>query len=178
MHRQVSTDLTTSVIVAREQQRPRWSDQARFGRIEYELFVIYYDHAGRFLFLSASRRADSLYRKIATEYLGYAPKGLPLYIVNRTLAGLTKIECFSVGMKNRLHTARQESYRMLAGRNAHQAIRKTDGRLFHQGHIYCAALDGEGRSILLGYSSGSKIWSGGKGTIPPCRHDVDRTASP
>lgn len=166
MHRQVSDDLATTVIVAREQQRPRWSDQARFGRIEYELFVIHYDQAGRFLFICASRRADSLYRNIATEYVGYAPKGLPLYMVNRTLSGLTKIECFSVGMKNRLHTARQESYRIIAGHNAHQSIRKTDGRLFHQGHIFCTALDGDGRSILLGYSSGSKIWSGGKGTIP------------
>jgi superfamily II DNA or RNA helicase len=166
MHRQVSEDLAAAVIVAREQQRPRWSDQARFGRIEYELFVIHYDRAGRFLFISASRRADSLFRNIASEYLGYAPKGLPLYMVNRTLAGLTKIECFSVGMKNRLHTSRQESYRILAGRNAHQSISKTDGRLFHQGHIFCTALDGEGRSILLGYSSGSKIWSAGKGSIP------------
>ena len=166
MHRQVSDDLSTAVIVVREQKRSRWSDQARYGRIEYELFVIHYDQTGRFLFICASRRADSLYRTIATEYVGYAPKGLPLYLVNRTLSGLTKIECFSVGMKNRLHTARQESYRIIAGHIAQQSIRKTDGRLFHQGHIFCTASDEEGRSILLGYSSGSKIWSGGKGTIP------------
>jgi len=91
-HRFVSADLSTAVIVAREQQRPRWSDQAQFGRVEYELFVVHYDESGGFLFIHASRRADSLYRHIATQYTGRAPKGLPLYMVNRTLSGLTKVE--------------------------------------------------------------------------------------
>jgi len=166
MYRQQSEELSTVVFVAREQQRPRWSDQLRFGRIEYELFVIHYDPIGRFLFINASRRADSVYRHIATEYAGPALKGLPLYKLNRTLSALKKIECFSVGMKNRLHTAKQESYRMLAGRNAHQAIRKTDGRLFHQGHISCTAINERDEKITLGYSSGSKLWCSGKGTIP------------
>lgn len=166
MHRQTSDELSTVVMVAREQQRPRWSDQVRFGRSEYELFVVHYDEQRRLLFINASRRADSLYRHLATAYAGYALKGLPLFKVNRTLAGLTKIECFSVGMKNRLHAARQESYRILAGHSAHQAIRKSDGRLFHQGHIFCTALDSQGTAITLGYSSGSKIWSSGKGSIP------------
>ena len=166
MYRQYSEDLSTVVLIAREQQRPRWSDQLRFGRTEYELFVVHHDAAGRFLFICASRRADSIYRHIAKEYIGEAFKGLPLYMINRTLVGLHKIECFSVGMKNRLHTAKHESYRMLAGRNAHQAIRTTDGRLFHQGHIFCTAINEAQQKITLGYSSGSKLWSSGKGAIP------------
>src|ERR1019366_1001745 len=87
-----------------------------------------------------------------------------LYKINRCLAGLTNIECFSVGMKNRLHNSRTESYRMMAGRNPHQAIKRTDGRLYHQGHIFCRALEGEERTTL-GYSSGSKIWTASKGNV-------------
>lgn len=165
VHRQVSETLCTAIVVAREQQRPRWSHQQRFGRVEYELFVIHFDEQARFLFISASRRADSVYRHIASEYVGFALKGLPLYMVNRTLAGLKNVECFSVGMKNRLHMTMQESYRVVAGRHAQQCIKKTDGRLFHQGHIYCTALNDVGKKVTLGYSSGSKIWSAGTGSI-------------
>jgi superfamily II DNA or RNA helicase len=165
MYRQHSEELATVVLLGREQQKPRWSDQLRFGRTEYDLFTIHFDRVSRFLFINSSRRADSLYRHLAHECAGIALKGLPLYKVNRTLAGLKAIECFSVGMKNRLHSAKQESYRMLAGHNAHQAIRKTDGRLFHQGHIACTAINESGTKITLGYSSGSKLWSSGKGNI-------------
>lgn len=166
MYRQHSEELSTVVLIVREQQRPRWSDQLRFGRTEYELFVIHHDQNSRYLFINASRRADSIYRHIATQYVGHAPKGLPLYLVNRTLAGLKKIECFSVGMKSRLHTSTHESYRVVAGRRAQQSIRRTDGRLFHQGHIFCTAMNERNEAITLGYSSGSKLWSSGKGTIP------------
>jgi len=166
MFSQSSEELSAEVLIAREQQRPRWSDQLRFGRTEYELFVIYYAPEARLLFICASRRADSMYRAIAKEYIGDGFKGLPLYMVNRILSGLTKVECFSVGMKNRLHSAKQESYRILAGHGAHQAIRKSDGRLFHQGHVFCTANDESHKRITIGYSSGSKIWSSGKGSIP------------
>lgn len=166
MYSQTSEELSAEVLIAREQQRPRWSDQVRFGRTEYELFVVHYAPEANLLFICASRRADSMYRAIAKEYIGENFKGLPLYMVNRVLSGLTKVECFSVGMKNRLHSAKQESYRILAGHGAHQAIRKSDGRLFHQGHVFCTANDEAQRRITIGYSSGSKIWSSGKGSIP------------
>lgn len=166
MYSQSSEELSAEVLIAREQQRPRWSDQLRFGRTEYELFVIYYAPEAGLLFICASRRADSMYRAIAKEYLGEGFKGLPLYMINRVLSRLSKVECFSVGMKNRLHSAKQESYRILAGHGAHQAIRKSDGRLFHQGHVFCTANDEAHKRITIGYSSGSKIWSSGKGSIP------------
>ena len=166
MYSQSSEELSVEVLIAREQQRPRWSDQLKFGRSEYELFIVHFAAAAGLLFICASKRADSLYRAIAKEYIGDTFKGLPLYMINRTLSGLTKVECFSVGMKNRLHSAKQESYRMLAGRSAHLAIRKTDGRLFHQGHVFCTAINADDQKVTIGYSSGSKIWSSGKGTIP------------
>ena len=166
IYSQSSEELSAEVLIAREQQRPRWSDQLRFGRTEYELFVVFVAPEARLLFICASRRADSMYRAIATEYIGEAFKGLPLYMINRVLSGLSKVECFSVGMKNRLHSAKQESYRILAGHGAHQAIRKSDGRLFHQGHVFCTANDEAQKRITIGYSSGSKIWSSGKGSIP------------
>jgi superfamily II DNA or RNA helicase len=162
--RQYSEELTAAVVIANEQQKPPWSDQVRLGRSEFELFVIFFDPVGRLLFINASRRSDSLYRAIATGFLGMVPKILPLYKINRCLGGLSDIECFSVGMKNRLHNSNTESYRIVAGRNAHQAIKRTDGRLFHRGHIFSRAL-ADGAPVTIGYSSSSKIWSANKGGV-------------
>ena len=99
IYSQSSEELSAEVLIAREQQRPRWSDQLRFGRTEYELFVVFVAPEARLLFICASRRADSMYRAIATEYIGEAFKGLPLYMINRVLSGLSKVECFSVGCR-------------------------------------------------------------------------------
>jgi hypothetical protein len=163
-YRTTDAEESFALFIGREQQKPPWCDQVQFGRTEYELVIVYYDRDSRLLFINSSRRADSLYRELGHLYLRRPPKILPLYQINRCLSGLSKIECFSVGMKNRLHTSHSESYRVIAGRNAHSAIRRTDGRLFHRGHIFCRAQQ-DGAAVTLGYSSGSKLWTASKGNI-------------
>lgn len=161
---QPSDEMSAAVIITKEQQKPAWSDQLQLGRTEYDLFIVYYDEQSRLLFINASRRSDSLYRAIAAAYVGKSPKILPLYKINRCLAELSDIQCFSVGMKNRLRNSRTESYRMLAGPRADQAIKRSDGRLYHRGHVFCRAEE-NGDRVTLGYSSGSKIWSASKGSV-------------
>jgi hypothetical protein len=161
---QPSEELAAAVIITKEQQKPSWSDQLQLGRTEYDLFIVYYDQSSQLLFINASRRSDSLYRAIAAGYIGKVPKILPLYKINRCLAGLNDIQCFSLGMKNRLHNSRTESYRIVAGSRAEQTVKRSDGRLYHRGHVYCRAEE-NGNNITLGYSSGSKIWSASKGSV-------------
>ena len=164
VYRRADEEESVAIFIGREQQKPPWSDQLQLGRTEYELIVVYYDRAARLLFINSSRRADSLYREVAQQILGRPGKILPLYKINRCLSGLANIECFSVGMKNRLHTSHLESYRIISGRSANGAIKPSDGRLFHRGHIFCRAQE-DGNAITLGYSSGSKLWSVSKGNI-------------
>jgi superfamily II DNA or RNA helicase len=164
VYRQSDENESMAVLIGREQQKPKWSDQLQLGRTEYELVIVYYDQLHKLLFINSSRRADSLYRALGEILLGRPPRILPLYKINRCLAGLTDIECFSIGMKNRLHMSNSESYRIIAGRNASSAVRRTDGRLFHRGHIFCRAKEGDS-AVTLGYSSGSKLWSMSKGSI-------------
>lgn len=165
VHRRTSPELSATVLILNEQQKPDWSDQLRFGRTEFDLMVIYYDHIAKLLFINSSRRSDALYRAVAASFVGERAKILPLYQTNRVLLGLTSVECFSVGMRNRLHTSRNESYKMVSGRRANLTVRKTDGKLFHRGHIMCKAKSGT-QDITLGYSSASKVWSSSKGPIP------------
>lgn len=161
---QISPELSTAVYIASEQQKPKWADVSRLGQLRHELFVIYFNADASLLFICSSRRADSLYRHIGAQYAGDAAKILPLYKINRVLSGLSDIRCHNVGMRNRLHTSRHERYRIIAGNGAEQAIRKTDGRLFHRGHLSCTAAEGDNR-VNIGYSSASKIWSMNAGSI-------------
>ena len=165
VHRRTSPELSATVLILNEQQKPDWSDQLRFGRTEFDLLVIYYNAAARLLFINSSRRSDAVYRAVAASFVGEHAKILPLYQTNRVLLGLTSVECFSVGMRNRLHTSRNESYKMVSGRRANLTVRKTDGKLFHRGHVMCKAKSGT-QDVTIGYSSASKIWSSNKGPIP------------
>lgn len=165
VHRRTSSELSATVLILNEQQKPDWSDQFRFGRTEFDLMVVYYDAHAKLLFINSSRRSDALYRVVAASFVGERAKILPLYQTNRVLLGLTNVECFGVGMRNRLRTSYNESYKMVSGRRANLTLRHTDGRLFHRGHIMCKAKSGA-QNVTLGYSSASKIWSSNKGPIP------------
>ena len=160
---QNARDLSAIVLIANEQQRPRWTDLDLFNRSEYELFVIYLDTVTHLLFICASRRSDALYEAVADHFGPH--KILPLWKINRVLRGLEDAVFFSLGMKNRLHTSNTESYRNIAGPRAHLAVAKSDGRIFHRGHVYGKGKTA-GEEITIGYSSASKVWSQRNGQIP------------
>ena len=158
-------ELSATVVIGNEQQRPRWTDLEIFNRSEYELFVIYYDAPAQLLFICASRRSDAIYEDIAKQYTGGAHKILPLWKINRVLRELERPDFFSLGMKNRLNTSNTESYRNITGPRAQLAIAKTDGRLFHRGHLFGKGLVND-EPVTIGYSSASKVWSNRNGQLP------------
>lgn len=150
----ISESLSAGIFITQEIKQPKWTEHERFQRLEYDLFVLYYDRHAGLLFINSSRRTLSLYEMIGGSISGYTHKILPIFKINRVLRHLASLECFSVGMRNRARGASMESYRMIAGSRAHKAISPTAGRLFHRGHIFARTGD-----ITIGYSSGSKVWS-------------------
>lgn len=162
---QVSEELATSVIVANETEQPKWTDLPAFNRSEFDLFVTHFNADAGLLFINASRKSDSLYEEIAKQYSGGNHKILPLYIVNRVLHGMAEAEFFNVGMKNRVAHSHAESYRIISGPRAQRSVSRSDGKLFHCGHLF-----GKGKvadeSVTIGFSSASKIWSNQNLQIP------------
>jgi superfamily II DNA or RNA helicase len=162
---QSAPELSATVVIGNEQQRPRWTDIDAFSRSEYDLFAIYHDIDAALLFICSSRRSDALYEAIAKQYTGGAHKILPLWKVNRVLRNLEQPDFFSLGMKNTLATSNTESYRNMTGRRTQLAVSKNDGRLFHRGHVFGkGTIDGE--PVTIGYSSASKVWSNRNGQLP------------
>lgn len=161
----VSPELSTAVVITNEQERPRWSELSVFNRSEFDLFVIHYDEKEKLLFINASRKSETIYEEIARQYTLGAHKILPLYVINRVLHGVNTPEFFNVGMKNRIAHNNSESYRIISGPRAELAVSKSDGRLYHRGHVFGTGKVKDAK-VTIGYSSASKVWSNQNLQIP------------
>jgi superfamily II DNA or RNA helicase len=165
IYRQVSPELSAAVYITKETHKPRWTTLDMFSGSEYDLFIFYFDKATKLLFISASRRNDLLYENLAERLTGTKPRILSLNKINKVLIDLQNMEFFQIGMRNRVRGSRTESYRTLMGSGTDRAINKSDGRLYHRGHVFGRGEE-NGNSITIGYSSSSKVWSNTNSKIP------------
>lgn len=156
---------TAAVYITREVSLPRWTTDDRLSIIEHDLFIFYHDTATNLFFICASRRSAGVYSFLMESFTDAGPRPLALSRINRALNDLSDTEFFNVGMRNRVASNRTESYRIIAGSNADKAIIKSDGRLYHRGHVFGRAVDA-GEGVTIGLSSASKIWSNRTSQLP------------
>ncbi len=180
VYRRVSPELSTAIYITKEIHKPRWTTLDMFAGSEYELFIIYFDLDAMLLFINASCRNDQLYEHIAERLTGTKPRILSLNKINKVLLDLQNAEFFQIGMRNRVVGNRTESYRTTMGAKASRSLNKSDGRLYHQGHVFGRAEE-NGNSMTIGYSSSSKVWSNTNSIIPKlvawCKKLAGRLAS-
>src|SRR5690606_6820201 len=86
------------------------------------------------------------------------------YELNKVLMDISDPEFFNIGMLNR-SANNGESYRIIAGPNAENTIRKSHSKNYANGHVFMKGTSG-GSNITIGYSSGSKVWSNAYEKIP------------
>lgn len=165
VYQSMSVAHNAAVYITREISLPRWTDDDRLAIIQPDLFIFFQDRASKLLFICASRRSDGLYEQLAGSFATANPRPLPLYRLNRALNDLVAPEFFNVGMRNRVATNTTESYRIITGSNADKAILKSDGRLYHRGHVFGRASD-DGELVTIGLSSASKVWSNRSSQLP------------
>lgn len=161
----MSAEHNALAFIAREIAQPRWTADDRLASVRHDLFIYYLDSDTNMLFVCASRRTAGVYDTVAKSVAVANPKPLPLSRLNKAMNDLTAPEFFNVGMRNRVATSTTESYRIIAGSNADKAIQKSDGRLYHRGHVFGRASD-DGELVTIGISSASKIWSNRAGKLP------------
>lgn len=159
IRREVSEEYSSTILLIRQKTRPRWTDQERFSRIEYDLIVLYYDEDSKLLFINSSRRTLEFYQ-IFEDWCGEGTATLvPGPRINRVLAEVNNPNFFSVGLKNSVQSTNMESYQTRAGASAETSITPTDGLLWQRGHVFGKGVDNQGLSLTIGYSSSSKVWS-------------------
>ena len=156
---QVSQEHCSCAFLLKQVTQPRWTELQQFSRVEYDLVVIYYHENSNLLFINSSRRTIQFYKILEEHYGQGAAKLIPGPRINRVLADLKNAEFFSVGMKNTVQTSNTESYQIKAGPSAQNAISVSDGLLYQRGHVFGKGIAADGKSVTIGYSSSSKVWS-------------------
>ena len=165
IYKSVSEAHNSAIYITREISLPRWTTDDRLSIVQPDLFIFYQDPDTNLLFICASRRVEGLYEQLASTFLEADPRPLPLVRLNRALNELGTPEFFNVGMRNRVAANTTESYRIITGSNADRAILKSDGRLYHRGHVFGRATDA-GNPVTIGLSSASKVWSNKSSKLP------------
>lgn len=156
---QVSKELASVIILAKESTRPKWIKSDELVDIRNFLFIIYFDEKTNLLFINSTiRKSIDLYDEILRTFSIGNASIIPKSRLNKVLSDLTDREFFNIGMLNRLSNS-GESYRIITGQNAEKAIKKSDGRLYSGGHVFAKAVNSDSNNVTIGYSSASKVWS-------------------
>lgn len=159
-----SAEHTAKIFITRQITQPRWTSDDRLATTEYDMCIFFQDEPSGLLFICSSKRSSGFYGDIEESLDAFHPKPLHLARLNKALNELQAAEFFNVGMRNRVSSNTMESYRIISGSNADRAIQKSDGRLYHRGHVFGRATE-DGELITIGISSASKIWSNRSGKI-------------
>lgn len=154
----VNEPQSTAAFIAREEVLPKWTTAGVLSSVDHHMFVIYFDKQANLLFVCATSREDIIYKQIGESFVdGGHVSSLSLSRINRVLRSFQKLELFNVGMRNRASGTVSESYRQISGSAAHISILKSDGTLYHRGHIFGRGHTAHGVTTI-GLSSLSKIW--------------------
>lgn len=152
-----SEENCTVVFITREVKKPKWLNSDELINTQHYIFMMYYFEEEELLFLHSSIRTAQFYDFLIAQFSTSSSR-IPKEDINKVLANLKEIDFFNIGMQNRA-AGSGESYKTITGPSAQNSIKKNDGRMYSNGHIYAKAKNEDDSSLTIGYSSGSKIWS-------------------
>ncbi len=152
-----SEENSSVVFITKEIKKPKWLNSDDLINTQHYIFMLYYFEEEGLLFLNSSIRTPQFYDFLIGQFTTSYER-IPKEDINKVLANLTEIDFFNIGMQNRA-AGSGESYKTITGSSAQNAIKKSDGRMYSNGHIYAKAKNEDNNTITIGYSSGSKIWS-------------------
>lgn len=161
----ISPDQKSYLLVVKEVKAPVWSRGGSLTDSRHDCFLLKYFPETNILFITATYRAERYYSELITLFFGGNASPLSFEKIRNVLNGLEDQEFFSVGLRNTSPTATTESYRIVAGSQADRGVRDSDASHFCQGHFFGRG-EVDGISEIIGASSGGRIWSNGKFSIP------------
>jgi superfamily II DNA or RNA helicase len=160
----ISHEYNAVVFITKETERPKWILTDDLINVKHYFFLIYYDVDTHLLFIHSSIKTIQLYDELAGEFAVGDYKRISKYQINKVLMDISDPEFFNIGMQNRSANS-GESYRIIAGPNAENTIRKSHSKNYANGHVFMKGT-ADGSNVTVGYSSGSKVWSNAYEKIP------------
>ncbi len=160
----ISREHNALVFITKETDRPKWILTDDLINIKHYFFLIYYDIDTHLLFIHSSIKTVKFYDELVEEFATGKYERISKYQINKVLMNISNPEFFNIGMQNRSANS-GESYRIIAGPNAENTIRKSHSKNYANGHVFMKG-QAEGSNVTIGYSSGSKVWSNAYEKIP------------
>lgn len=161
IRRLFSEELNCCVYITVNLDKPKWSQNKQIQNKKYNLYITYFNIEKKLLFINSTDKSEEFYefifKKTTGIVSGHFSYQLPKFLINKVLLDLVDIAFFNIGMQKKIPNS-GESYRTMTGPNAQGAIKKIDGMLFSNGHMFCKATKA-GSTITIGYSSASKVWA-------------------
>jgi superfamily II DNA or RNA helicase len=168
-HHHVSATHEVAVHIVAELKKPSWYTKDDLLKdVKNEFFVIYYDKDNSLLFIGATLKEVELYEHIAAQYLeeNVIHDMVPLPLLKRAMAGWQEDKMYNVGLKSRKAKGNSESYKQILGSQAQMGVLPTDKYSYTRGHSFGGGYDTVlNKSVLLGISTSSKVWSLGDSKI-------------
>ncbi|MBL7840561.1 MAG: DEAD/DEAH box helicase family protein [Cyclobacteriaceae bacterium] len=165
VYHSISEDYNVSFFILKETLKPKWMASKEIIDINYFFIMLFYHEETNLLFIHSSIRTYAFYDFLVKTFAPTGHQRISKYQLNKVLADLTETEFFNIGMQNRSANS-GESYLTMAGSNAENAIRKSHGKNYANGHVFMKGRETDGTKITIGYSSGSKVWSNSYLKIP------------
>ncbi|RLD35696.1 MAG: hypothetical protein DRI74_10395 [Bacteroidetes bacterium] len=160
----ISKEHNAIVFITKETEKPKWILTNELINIQHYFFLIYYDIDSGLLFINSSIKTIRFYDELVEIFAEGEYNRISKYQINKVLLDITAPEFFNIGMQNRSANS-GESYRIIAGPNAENTIRKSHSKNYANGHVFMKGTS-EGSNVTIGYSSGSKVWSNAYEKIP------------
>ncbi|MBO2009737.1 DEAD/DEAH box helicase [Hymenobacter negativus] len=145
-----------TLFVTKQYYAPKWIKSDQLLNIKYNFYFLYYNPESKLLFINSSVKTEEVYDYLALKFLTENYEKISKNEIHRTLHGLDDVEFFNLGLQSKV--ADGESYRILTGKSTQRSLKRSDGRMFANGHMFASAKEGN-KSVTLGYSSASKVWS-------------------
>lgn len=160
-----SDDNNTYLFLVKDVKSPVWSRGESLSDSRHDCFLIRYYPGTGIVFITATNRVQKNYVELLKQFFDGNASSLAFERVRKVLNGLEGQEFFSIGLRNTSPTATTETYRIVAGSQADRGVRDTDAAYFCQGHFFGRG-EINGESEIIGASSGGRVWSNGKVSIP------------
>lgn len=160
-----SVDHDASLFLTRDLDTPAWSRGRDIIDVRHDLVLVRFFPETQMLFVTATLRTERLYSSLVGHLCNGDASKVSFARLRKVLNGLEQQEFFNIGLRNTSPVATTESYRIVAGSQADRGVRDTDGATYCQGHFFGRG-EIDGTSELIGASSGGRVWSNGKSSLP------------
>lgn len=164
IYHSVSEEYNSVIFITKEVQRPKWMSTDDLINVNYFFFFVFYDEKTGLLFIHSSIKTNQFYDELVEMFSTGGYSRISKRQLNKVLVEISNPEFFNIGMQNKTASS-GESYRIIAGPNAENTIKKSHGKNYANGHVFMKGMS-EGVGVTVGYSSGSKVWSNAYEKIP------------